>query len=401
MLEHVDTVLSFAVVMLLLSLLVTTVVQIVATALSLRSRILRKGIERLLTQVDSRLQDHAKTIATEVVRHPAVASGWRCTTALKKGELIQLLSDLASSSNSKLNANAKKLLNDAMQVMPLAQMDVLANTIQTHLTRVFSLASDSAQIKRIIDEARTRASEFGANVTAWFDTVMDRTTDEFRKWTRWITIGCALVLPFAFHVDSLQILRQLASDPELRAQVGQMTNATLDRAAQVFALTEESKGLASMALKLTCENQSEIAAIYEIKNVPDGFATRDQGARWIKEKLEKPKDPNHPKVLLATYNREFDGVAAVHLHGLTQCAEGIKASLDNSTLTIFELPDMSKGFWQHYKGWWREDGMHIWGALVTAVFLSLGAPFWYNTLKQLSNLRPAIAQKIDQASTKE
>jgi hypothetical protein len=34
--------------------------------------------------------------------------------------------------------------------------------------------------------------------------------------------------------------------------------------------------------------------------------------------------------------------------------------------------------------------------LVAGLFLSLGAPFWFNALKQLANLRPVIAGKVDQ-----
>jgi hypothetical protein len=35
------------------------------------------------------------------------------------------------------------------------------------------------------------------------------------------------------------------------------------------------------------------------------------------------------------------------------------------------------------------------GQLATAGLLSLGAPFWFNALKSLSNLRPTIAAKQD------
>jgi hypothetical protein len=31
---------------------------------------------------------------------------------------------------------------------------------------------------------------------------------------------------------------------------------------------------------------------------------------------------------------------------------------------------------------------------VTLLLLSLGAPFWYNALRQLSNLKPAISSKV-------
>ena len=32
---------------------------------------------------------------------------------------------------------------------------------------------------------------------------------------------------------------------------------------------------------------------------------------------------------------------------------------------------------------------------VTALFLSLGAPFWFNALRNMSNLRPIIAGKVE------
>jgi hypothetical protein len=38
----------------------------------------------------------------------------------------------------------------------------------------------------------------------------------------------------------------------------------------------------------------------------------------------------------------------------------------------------------------------ILGLLITGLFLSLGAPFWYNALKTLSSLRPLVATKQDQ-----
>jgi hypothetical protein len=33
--------------------------------------------------------------------------------------------------------------------------------------------------------------------------------------------------------------------------------------------------------------------------------------------------------------------------------------------------------------------------LASAALLSLGAPFWFNLLKALTNLRPALAQQVD------
>jgi hypothetical protein len=395
MLEHVDTVLSFAIVMLLLSLLVTALVQIVVTASALRSKILKVGIERLLKQVAPELTEYAAQIADAVVCHPAVAAGKPCTTDIKKDELIQLLGDLATSQTSTLPDNVKALLKDAVKVTTLPQTKVLADTVQAELAKVFPLDSEVAQIKRIVEGAMDRAGEFAANVSTWFNTVMDRTTDEFRKWTRWITIAGAVVLPLIFHIDSLQIVRQLASDPELRANVMQSTDSTLGQAAQVFSLTERSNSLASLAIQEVCKDDDcrQIAAVYKIQEIPGGIADRSEGEEAIREKLKECNDPNKTQMILAAYQKHFDTVADANLQELLQRANEIKASLDASTLTIFAIGEPWGGYWAYWT-----DGMHILGMLMTVVFLSLGAPFWYNVLRQLSNLRPAIAQKVDLSS---
>jgi hypothetical protein len=42
-------------------------------------------------------------------------------------------------------------------------------------------------------------------------------------------------------------------------------------------------------------------------------------------------------------------------------------------------------------GGWKA---HILGILFSAALLSLGAPFWYNALKNLASLRSTVAQNI-------
>jgi hypothetical protein len=35
------------------------------------------------------------------------------------------------------------------------------------------------------------------------------------------------------------------------------------------------------------------------------------------------------------------------------------------------------------------------GMAISALFLCLGAPFWFNVLQQIGNLRPLLAGKVD------
>jgi hypothetical protein len=53
-----------------------------------------------------------------------------------------------------------------------------------------------------------------------------------------------------------------------------------------------------------------------------------------------------------------------------------------------------------YKNWSPEHRI-FWGILASAALLSLGAPFWFTVLKNLSNLRPILAKKQQEESTLE
>ncbi len=44
---------------------------------------------------------------------------------------------------------------------------------------------------------------------------------------------------------------------------------------------------------------------------------------------------------------------------------------------------------------WSWPKGHLLGIIISAALLSLGAPFWFNTLKSLVNLRSSLADQID------
>ena len=49
-----------------------------------------------------------------------------------------------------------------------------------------------------------------------------------------------------------------------------------------------------------------------------------------------------------------------------------------------------------FSAWWDNwTDVKIFGVILSALLLSLGAPFWYNTLKTLLGLREKIAAKDD------
>jgi len=60
---------------------------------------------------------------------------------------------------------------------------------------------------------------------------------------------------------------------------------------------------------------------------------------------------------------------------------------------LLEIPTSASDWASRWTG--DNWAMKLLGIVLTAMLLSLGAPFWYNALKNLIRLRSAIAQKDD------
>jgi hypothetical protein len=69
---------------------------------------------------------------------------------------------------------------------------------------------------------------------------------------------------------------------------------------------------------------------------------------------------------------------------LVDDAKSIAAEFDDTPFKLIPEP---------YPG--LDFGNHLWGILVSAVLLSLGAPFWFNVLRVSSTLRPVLATKVE------
>src|SRR5207249_6182639 len=93
---------------------------------------------------------------------------------------------------------------------------------------------------------------------------------------------------------------------------------------------------------------------------------------------------------LESFNKMVDETSLSTLKEKAGDYVAVKTDLDKTGFDLF--PKGDKGRWE--KGWWPDCAKHIWGILFSAGLLSLGAPFWYNMLKNFVNLRSQVAQNI-------
>lgn len=408
-LEHLDTVMSFALIMLLLSLQVTILVQAVIALSGLRGWNLSWSLTQLFEQLDPelKLKAHATKLSREILKHPALTHVWslfgrRKATALRLDELFRVLEDLsARKPPGKLPPKASKqgtagrrpdeasitaALHAALRktvVGDTPELGQRADEIVSALTAIFPGSAQAVQ--EAVSRVLQRKSKVEMEIQTWFDTVMDRSTERFILYTRWITAAIAFVLALALHIDSIQIFKQLSTRSDVRARMVQQVDATLEKAGSLVTAAKEPRPLASEAIRAIKEDLKDSKDREILGTVPGNLVTRRAGEEWLQGRLTGPRLTKG----LEAYKRRFDEATMAELGDLKNSFNEVKSNLDQTGLQI--IPQPLPG-WKDYPGDWR---LHLLGLLMTGLFLSLGAPFWYNALSQLANLRPLLAGKVE------
>jgi hypothetical protein len=210
------------------------------------------------------------------------------------------------------------------------------------------LAHNVRQSLAIVKAAK---GDFVAKIHNWFDQSIDRTAQRFTASTRVITFAGGLIVAVVLQVNTLSVANRLAADDRLReAFVGQATQLQVQRNQQA---SETAQGATDPATGDTKPEGSAGAGTPRKKD-SKGTATGNTA------------DPDQQ-------NRDMEQQYRAFLaeNGIIKCPTS----------------------WSE----WRQgiNPPNIPGILITALLLSLGAPFWYNMLGKLLQLRSVLAFKDD------
>lgn len=222
-LEYLDTLIAFATVMLGLSLIVTTLTQMVSGLLGLRGTNLLWGLKALIVNIYPDSKEKAHEIAESVLRHPLISDSsmsiirskipvlrrWQLASHVTVGEFGAILNKIAGETG-------QGDLKTAMQ--------------------------------KLVDKAvPAEAGEVAADFQFWFDTAMSRTAQRFRMHTRLWTVFFSILLCLGLHMDSLSLYTQLSSDAELRAGLLSASTTLMRKAQQPPASGEGREAVQQLA----------------------------------------------------------------------------------------------------------------------------------------------------------
>src|SRR6266550_3272691 len=252
---------------------------------------------------------------------------------------------------------------------------------------------------------------------AWFDHVMDRASQRFAFEARLVTIVLSCIFVFAAHFDSARLFRSMSEEAELRARLAASAEA-LDKHAEQLSRPKENahtvvpdvyrKAMVSILRtapaipepakrKARSKKREKVAAtaapaedrvtseakskaMHALETSP-GFASREEAESWLRATL----DGNSAReTLAAEYQQEVNAELLSDSDKLIDQSASLKSELARSEFKLFQDERLSP-----------LSSTAGPGLLFTIAFLSLGAAFWYNTLKNLASLRPQLAARQD------
>lgn len=370
MLDSLDTLIGFTLIMLVVSLLITIAVQMVSSALNLRGLNLAKGLrttfETILVGAD---KGKTEKIVNEILKGPMISDSsfmkncpawWRLATAVRPDEVFTAIHRIALRETPAAKSETDQLKEYAKDLLAALGMD-----------------------RNALGAAGGKIDEVFQKFQYWCEMSQERVQQWFTMHTRFLTVVFALIFTVLFQLDTAEIFKLVSTNHTVRDKLVAEASTITRQAEKVLA---DSNSVQQEALKTFKANQTgDIKTALDPVKV-ESSDTRESLVKKVNDALA-PIQGKEQKVV-GDFDATINNVASGQLNKMTGDFKAVKADLDK---TGFELiPASGKGRWGEK---WSDGpwGQHFGGLLLSIALLSLGAPFWYNVLKGLTSLRSTVA----------
>ena len=288
-----------------------------------------------------------------------------------------------------LRGDAEKLIN-ALSSSPAQQVvqQVVRQTIE-------GLKSTSAT-DAIEQKLRVLAGATQLEFEKWktdFKAAQDRAEQWFTMNTRWCTVALAFPAAFLLQLDVFEVFSRISSDDALRNGLLNLSTAVEKRADE--AMNQVAPGTVYFAVLKQMHNEDG-----DVKNfaAPHESDAQNYSAAktWLDNQAlqsQPPLDKEKQNQLIDRFSAAVQAKSKERLESAEQAFGHIAGLYGQSKLQL--IPDPYWRGWNHFF-----EIRHFVGMLAAGMLLTLGAPFWFNLLKSLTDLRSAVAEQMDKEERK-
>jgi hypothetical protein len=368
-----DVVLGLLFIYLLYSLLATVLSEITATFLGLRARNLREAIDRMLNDEKesgllSRIWDSLK-----LMKNPKnkIVNGFYDQPEIKylgSSGIFKAPSYFKAGSFSKslmcfLFGNIQP---DSHQVgARLKEIVDAANTGAKEFKKDKLLDAETAKyIYNLWLEAKDDVDAFKRQLEGWFDRTMDQATEWYKRKIQIVLLILGFFMAWIFCADTFVIIRNLSVDKDAREQLVSMANAYIESHP---ALINGAGAADSIEFAYSRQKLDSLLV--------------------IKKQIEADINKSNNLIGIGGWLPDTVAVSIDKKSGARSHVPQVDSkSLSSGDKKITE-GKLGFSFWEKITYLLRLAYHHFFGFLVTAIAISLGAPFWFDLLNKLVKIR--------------
>jgi hypothetical protein len=353
MLKSLDILIGLTIVLLALSMAVTMITQAVTTVLNSRGRHLRRGLVDLLQQLDPALTETlSRSVATGILTHPLVSGS---NTPVAAGSPLEAVTSMID--RIRRSIGGPRLGN------------VVHREEFTKLLMALAAGQGTGQL-----ESAAQA----ALVNALKENGVDNPEQKLKD-IRQAALRLEKSAPELSHMARQNIAILEAAESDFVAKIHNWFDQTMDRTSQRFTASTRAItfiGAFLVAFGLQVDTPALVNRLAADEKLREQFVTEakalyaDQKAT---DEAAKQKAQGTPAPAVPPDAEEMARKYRVFL----------------ATNGLITFPSVGQKWIEGYRN------VNVFGVLMTALLLSLGAPFWYSLLGRLLQLRSVLAVKDD------
>lgn len=362
-------------IFLLYSLLATIIQEIIAANFNLRGFALKKSIEKMLDGNSAQ-----KELSKLFYNHPLIkglASGFihKKPSYLSGDNFSKVVVDLLRGKDAKAGENfapaIQKSLDDLKAQWSPAKMGESTNNL----------------LKSFWADSQGDVEKFKALLEKWFDDTMEHTSGVYKRKTQFFLFIIGLFIAVIFNIEAIQIAKKLSGNPALAKQLADNASVYLETHKELGTKVQPQTNPIfitgdSLGLKVSTDRNRLI-------NEPMFYSLKDTSFL----RIEVTKDSNQRSIdsiqltLIEKSTRLIDSVNTILHTDISNTNELLGLGWNcRNTNREFLLCFKENFAWKSVLGW-----------IITALAISMGAPFWFDLLTRFMKLRGSSLRPNDRS----
>lgn len=342
-LTALDVVIGLVFIYALYSLLTTTIMEFVALIFQLRARNLKRALHRLFADDE---------FFNEFVDTPIIKAMYsdRFSWLFK----VNTFPSYIGSETFTKAINYLLIFKDGDVKLDKDNKQSVLDNIRKELYKEKHNNKESYKYLRFLFEVSGKdMDKFIKSVEDWYDASMERCGGWFKKNMTFLTFGIAFLISMLFNIDSIEMVDQLSRDPKAREQYVELAGQMLSNPEFMSSSPEYDTNLETRLLKDTA--------------------------------------------LFTTYGKDSIAFRNAVTDSVNQHVFDIQKVLISRMDTLYATSQKAQSVLRFERGgrapWFFNSWLNFLGCLITALALSLGAPFWFDLLNKFMKLRTSFGVK--------